>query len=188
MALASELLPLDAIRRELRIPPGENDEDELVSAQAEAALQEIQSRSGVALIDATETVAEDVSGLAAAPTAVRIRASSPRRVTRASWIDRGGRDVPIALDGAWAPRVVPVRTNRFGVGEYLLSGGAPWPGWPAGGAEALTYDLLCGVAAADAPRALIQGAIVLMRSYYDERPDPRADAAVTRLLAPFVLQ
>ena len=189
MATANELLPLDAVRRELRIPEGDTSQDALIEAQAEAALEEVQSRSGIALLDSAETIVNAVNPECGGAIYLRIRASSPRRVEGVRWL-AGGVITPVDLTGEFEPRIDPVRVNRFGAGLFQLSrdGGGAWPDWPPGGASEVAVDLLSGVEASAAPRALVQAAVLILRQAYNGLSDPKADMAVGRIIAPFVAQ
>lgn len=185
MATAAEILPLRELKLHLRLPDDDDAPDAALATYTAAAIAEVESRTGIDLVDMPASRRARVGRLDCRVSFVpEIDLRSPAALRAAAWQDREGRTLsPVDLSGV---DLLRRSADDLGRGRYAVvppPGG--WTTWPS--PDWIEISFIVGTPAGDVPKSLKQAAILLVRDYWDGTNYRSTSEAVTRITAPYVL-
>lgn len=177
---ATDIISVEDLKVELRIPVDVNDHNDMLSAHISAAVAQVSATTGLPIIRRSETVEVDRPADPGEPVTIPLR--HVQSVTSVNyWLPNGS-----------GPRQAPggsIRANTLGrlvKGRYASDLWPPASGWPSGFPDtplSITVNVEF-VPKTTQVRALRQAAILAARSYYDGDRRHQKDMGYLSLTAP----
>lgn len=183
MAVADDVLSIDAIKEEFALPENDDSLESLFVRQRKAAFDLISARTGRAILDENMRVQMNCPDTLEGHVSTLITLPAAPAPSAAKWIAADGTTTAIEH-----PEKIILGTrcvDKYGHGCYTVRYDAPnglWPNWAAG---RTTLELVLTVGMAFVPAPLVQAAILAMRSWFVGEPNtpPQFEA----ILAPFTV-